>query len=134
MLAFLKAKKEVEGKLRSLPVIEKEAQELWESEVVVNMSNDMIENLRRVFMASKKRDEEHLEDVVCEDYLYDICDDPYLEKKLDVIVRETTDEDRESLDNLLMRISKEHKDERIDWMQFMVYFTKRGKLRPNEQI
>ena len=80
-----------EGKLRSLPVIEKETQELWEGEVVVNISNDMIENLRRVFMASKKRDEEHLEDVICEDFLYDICDDPYLEKKLDVIVRETTD-------------------------------------------
>ena len=51
----------------------------------------MIENLRRVYMASKKRDEEHLEDVICEDYLYNICDDPYLDKKLDVIVRETTD-------------------------------------------
>ena len=40
-LAFVKAKKEVEGKLRNLPVIEKEAQELWENEVVVNISNDM---------------------------------------------------------------------------------------------
>ena len=133
-LEFLKAKKEVEGKLRSLPVIEKEAQELWESETVVNMSTDMIENLRRVFLASKKREEQHLEDVVCEDYLYEICDDPYMDKKLDVIVRETTDQDRETLDNLLMRVSKEHKEERIDWMTFLVYFTKRGKLRPGEQI
>jgi len=58
---------------------------------VVNVSSDMIENLRRVYMASKKRDEEHLEDVICEDYLYNICDDLYLDKKLDVIVRETTD-------------------------------------------
>ena len=131
-IEFLKAKKEVEGKLRSLPVIEKEAQELWESETVVNMSSDLIENLRRVFLASKKREEEHLEDVVCEDYLYEICDDPYLDKKLDVIVRETTDGDRESLDNLLMRVSKEHKEERIDWMTFLINFTKRGKLRPNE--
>ena len=133
-IAFVKAKKEVEGKLRSLPAIEKETQELWENEVVVNISNDMIENLRRVFMSSKKRDEEHLEDVVCEDYLYDICDDPYMDKKLDVIVRETTDGDRESLDNLLMRVSKEHKEERIEWVQFMVFFTKRGKLRPNEEL
>ena len=133
-IAFVRAKKEVEGKLRSLPVIEKEAQELWENEIVVNMSSDMIENLRRVYMTSKKRDEEHLEDVICEDYLYNICDDPYLDKKLDVIVRETTDEDRESLDNLLMRVSKEHKSDRIEWMQFLVYFTKRGNLRPNEEI
>ena len=98
------------------------------------MSTDMIENLRRVFLASKKREEQHLEDVVCEDYLYEICDDPYMDKKLDVIVRETTDQDRETLDNLLMRVSKEHKEERIDWMSFLVYFTKRGKLRPGEQI
>jgi len=90
-LEFVKCKKEIEGKLRSLPAIEKEAQELWESEIVVNVSSDMIENLRRVYMASKKRDEEHLEDVICEDYLYNICDDLYLDKKLDVIVRETTD-------------------------------------------
>ena len=75
-----------------------------------------------------------MEDVVCEDYLYEICDDPYMDKKLDVIVRETTDQDRETLDNLLMRVSKEHKEERIDWMSFLVYFTKRGKLRPGEQI
>jgi hypothetical protein len=98
------------------------------------MSTDMIENLRRVFLASKKREEQHLEDVVCEDYLYEICDDPYMDKKLDVIVRETTDQERETLDNLLMRVSKEHKEERIDWMSFLVYFTKRGKLRPGEQI
>ena len=57
-----------------------------------------------------------------------------MDKKLDVIVRETTDQDRETLDNLLMRVSKEHKEERIDWMTFLVYFTKRGKLRPGEQI
>lgn len=94
----------------------------------------MIENLRRVFLASKKREEQHLEDVVCEDYLYEICDDPYMDKKLDVIVRETTDQERETLDNLLMRVSKEHKEERIDWMSFLVFFTKRGKLRPGEQI
>lgn len=98
------------------------------------MSTDMIENLRRVFLASKKREEQHLEDVVCEDYLYEICDDPYMDKKLDVIVRETTDQERETLDNLLMRVSKEHKEERIDWMSFLVFFTKRGKLRPGEQI
>ena len=98
------------------------------------MSTDMIENLRRVFLASKKREEQHLEDVVCEDYLYEICDDPYMDKKLDVIVRETTDQERETLDNLLMRVSKEHKEERIDWISFLVFFTKRGKLRPGEQI
>ena len=33
-----------------------------------------------------------------------------------------------------MRVSKEHKKERIDWMEFITNFTKRGKLRPNEEI
>ena len=69
---------------------------------------------------------------VCGFLYHKNCHSLYLDKKLDVIVRETTDGDRETLDNLLMRVSKEYKEERIDWMTFLINFTKRGKLRPNE--
>ena len=50
------------------------------------------------------------------------------------VVRETTDLERETLDSLLMRVSKEHKKDRITWDTFMMYFTRRGKLRPGEQM
>ena len=88
-----------------------------------------------MFQASKFRKEEHLDDVELEEFFYNICNDTeYCEQRLNDIVRETTDMDRETLDSLLMRVSKEHKSERITWDAFMVNFTKRGKLRPGEEM
>ena len=77
-------------------------------ETVVNLSDEFIENLRRVYIASKLRGEEDKEDVELEEFFYNICEDPYLDRRLYNIVRESTDEDRETLDNLLFRVSKEH--------------------------
>ena len=88
-----------------------------------------------MFQASKFRKEEHLDDVELEEFFYNICNDTeYCEQRLNDIVRETTDMDRETLDSLLMRVSKEYKSERITWDAFMVNFTKRGKLRPGEEM
>ena len=95
----------------------------------------MVEALRRVFQASKFRKEEHLDDVELEEFFYNICTDAdYCESRLNDYVRETTDMDRETLDSLLMRVSKEYKGDRITWDTFMVNFTKRGKLRPGEEM
>ena len=95
----------------------------------------MVEALRRVFQASKFRKEEHLDDVELEEFFYNICNDTeYCESRLNDYVRETTDMDRETLDSLLMRVSKEYKSERITWDTFMINFTKRGKLRPGEEM
>ena len=99
------------------------------------MRHEFVEALRRVFIASKFRKEEHLDDVELEEFFYMICNDQeYCERRLNDYVRETTDKDRETLDSLLMRVSKDHKDVRITWDQFMMNFTKRGVLRPNEQM
>ena len=88
-----------------------------------------------MFQASKFRKEEHLDDVELEEFFYNICNDTeYCEQRLSDIVRETTDMDRETLDSLLMRVSKEYKSDRITWDAFMINFTKRGKLRPGEQM
>ena len=95
----------------------------------------MVEALRRVFQASKFRKEEHLDDVELEGFFYNICNDTeYCESRLNDYVRETTDMDRETLDSLLMRVSKEYKSDRITWDTFMINFTKRGKLRPGEEM
>ena len=96
---FLEGKKKMEGKQgRSLFTVEKACRELIEGETVVNMTNEMIENLRRVFVESKLRGEEELDAVEVEEFFYNICDDKYLERRLNVVVRETTDEDRETID------------------------------------
>ena len=120
---------------RSLGIIESEAQELIEGETIINMRHEMVEAMRRVFQASKFRKEEHLDDVELEEFFYNICHDAeYLERHLNDIVRETTDMERETLDALLLRVSKDYKEERITWDAFMVNFTKRSKLRPGEQM
>ena len=107
--------------------------ELIEGETAINLRQEFVEALRRVFIASKFRKEEHLDDVELEEFFYYICNDTeYCEKRLNEYVRETTDMDRETLDSLLMRVSKEHKSIRITWDQFMINFTRRGNLRPNE--
>ena len=89
---FLEGKKQMEAcQARSLTNIEKECLELINGECVVNMTNDMVENLRRVFIQSKLRGEEDLDDTEVEEYFYTICEDPYLERRLYTVVRETTD-------------------------------------------
>ena len=104
-------------------------------ESIINMRHDFVEALRRVFMASKFRKEEDLDDVELEEFFYNICNDQeYCERRLNDYVRETTDGERETLDAILMRISKDHKSDRITWDAFLTNFTRRGKLRPGEQM
>lgn len=124
----------MQGIARSLGIIESEAIELIEGETVVNMRHDLIENIRRVFQESKFRKEEHLDHVELEEFFYNICHDEFTGAHITDYVRETTDKDRETLDSLLLRVSKEHKNVRITWDDFIIYCTKRGKIRPGEQI
>lgn len=120
---------------RSLGIIESEAVELIQGETVINMKHEMVEALRRVFQASKFRKEEKLDHVEMEEFFYNIChDSQYLERHLNDVIRETTDMERETLDGLLLRVSRDHKQERITWDDFIVNFCKRAKLRPNEQL
>ena len=76
-----------------------------------------------------------MDDVELEEFFFNICNDSlYCERRLNDYVRETTDQERETLDGLLMRVSKDHKRERITWDAFMTNFTRRGKMRPGEQM
>lgn len=73
-----------------------------------------------------------MDHVELEEFFYNICHDPDTGACLNDFVRETTDKERETLDGLLLRVSKEYKQERITWEEFVVNFTKRSKLRPGE--
>lgn len=133
---FLEGRKKALNTEANLAKIEQDAMDIIDSESVVNVSVEMVEALRRVFLNSKLRGEEEKDDVEVEEFFYNIVNDKYLERRIGVVVRESTDGDRETLDNLLARISKDHFDEdsRITWEQFIVFFCKRGKLREGEQL
>ena len=83
-----------------------------------------MENMRRVFVKSKIRGEEHLDHVIKETFFDNLCSDEYVDSKIETDVRETVDGERETLDALLFRVDKDHKSSRI----------KRGKIRQGEEI
>lgn len=47
---------------------------------------------------------------------------------MDSIVRQTVDGETETLENLLERVLKEYPEEDISWLQFLAFFSKRGRL------
>jgi hypothetical protein len=133
-IAKQKAKKAASKINRPLTAIEKEAELLINSETVINLENNWVENFRRVYVKSKARGEEHLEDVIKEEFFTALVEDDYFEPKLLIQCRETVDGERETLDSLLFRVDKEHARDRITWEQFLINFCKRGKLREGEQL
>jgi uncharacterized protein YrrD len=83
---------------RHLTVIEKDVLDIANQGAVVNLPNEMIENLYRVFLKSKEKGREHLSFVLREGYLVNILEDVYFESKLDSIVRLSVDNEPETLD------------------------------------
>ena len=72
-------------------MIENDVLDIAAQGAVVNMPNEMIENLYRVFLKSKEKGREHLNYVNREGFLVNILEDSYFESKLDYIVRESVD-------------------------------------------
>lgn len=128
-------------KKRTLRVIEDEAEVLIRREVEVNLSEEMTENLMRVFEESKPEEFKDRDTVALETFFTAICEDPWFdqEDRMNNIVRETLDHETETLDALLARISTEdytaeNQFAKITWMDFMAPFCRRSKLRPGEQL
>lgn len=104
-----KKRKEAELNNRNLNTIEKDAEQLIAQERVINLEKRFIENLRRVFVKSKAKGEEHSEYVLKETFFDNLCVDDYFEPILETNdIRETVDGERETLDHLLFRVDKEH--------------------------
>ena len=134
-LCWQRKKREASLNSRNLQTIEKDAEQLMAEERVVNLEKKFIENMRRVFVKSKLRNEEHLENVLKQEFFDNLCSDEFFESIIETAdVRESVDGERETLDQLLFRVDKEHAYDRITWDQFLENFTKRGKLRKGEQI
>lgn len=50
------------------------------------------------------------------------------------VARVSLDDEKESFEDLLNRVVNEHKDEYITWLQFLGFFSKRGKLSGYNEI
>lgn len=50
------------------------------------------------------------------------------------VVRISVDGDREILSDLLNRIIKDYQEEKIGWLKFLGFFSKRGKLEGYNEI
>ena len=101
----------------------------------MNLYKKFIENMRRVFVKSKLKNEEHLENVLKQEFFDNLCSDEYFADRVETVdVRETVDGERETLDVLLFRVDREYAYDRITWDKFLETFTKRGALRKGEQI
>jgi hypothetical protein len=77
---------------RTLGHIEKDAEVLINKEVEVCLSQDMLDNLKRVFTNSKEEGKEDLDTVPMDTYFMNIVEDDWFDDvRLENIVRETVD-------------------------------------------
>ena len=94
----------------------------------------MLDKLNEVFESCKERGKEHLPDVETPELIASIAEDPYFEKCMATVVRETVDGVKEPLESLLHRVLKNYKLPTIEWSTFLGFFTKRGRLRESEKL
>jgi|TARA_B110000285_G_C15136605_1_gene627392 hypothetical protein len=120
--------------LKSLPTLEKDAQEVLQQEQIVIIGKEMLDKLNEVFESCKERGKEELPDVETPELIASIAEDPYFEKCMATVVRETVDGVKESLEDLLHRVLKTYKQPTIEWSTFLGFFTKRGRLRESEKL
>lgn len=90
-------------------MIEDEADVLIRREVEVNLSDEMRDNLMRVFELSKPEEFKERDNVALELFFTAICEDKWFdeEDRMDTVVRESIDKEPETLDALLARVSTE---------------------------
>lgn len=63
-----------------------------------------------------------------------IAEDDFFQESMQVVVRETMDGDKETFENLLLRLMNDYKKPAISWLQFLGHFSKRGRLQGYNDI
>jgi len=130
---------------RHLAAIERDVIDTVEQGPIINLSKEWRDNFERVFKQLQQKEAkeqaekfakdkliEQTNDVDREHYLVAVLEDAFFEPRLEVIVRESVDGERECLDFILERINTTHTEERISMTEFFSYFCRRGRLRDNE--
>ena len=115
----------------------------------MNLSPEWIQNFKNVYkktLEKSQKDEmakhskaassqpDNGQSVDRETFLVNVLEDDFFESRLDCVVRESIDGDKETLDNILERINTTHTSEVIDMDQFLQYFCRRGMVRESETL
>lgn len=53
---------------------------------------------------------------------------------METAVRQSLDGETETLEDLLNRVLTEHTEEEVSWLQFLAFFSKRGRLHLMAEI
>ena len=68
--------------LKSLPVLEKDAQDILAEEVTVVVAKDLLNKLKEVFESCKERGKEEIDEVETAEFIATIDEDTSLSKKM----------------------------------------------------
>lgn len=126
-------RKELLLKKKTLPQMEKDAEEVLAEEVVVFLGQEMMDKLRMVFDKVREREKIDGEEIETQEYVHSIVEEPYFESRLHNEVRESVDGEIETLEQLLLRLMDKYKKPQIHWHTFLGFFTRRGRLREQEE-
>ena len=132
----MEQKKETMGKETTLVELEEKVERLLWQECVVVAGEDMLHRVRVVFEACREDSgeeeaeaEDKTEKVDLNTLVATIAEDEYFQEHMQSVVRESVDGEHEKLEDLLNRILTDFKDPVISWLQFLGYFSKRGRLQ-----
>lgn len=128
-------RKEYLFKKKSLPQMERDAEEVLREEIVVHLGEEMYEKLREVFDEIRQRDKILGEELETKELVHSIAETAYFETRLQKEVRFSVDNEKETLESLLIRVLKyaESGNPLIAWYTFLGFFTRRGRLRDGEE-
>lgn len=94
----------------------------------------MMAKLRMVFDKVREREKIDGEEIETQEFVHSIAEEPYFETRLYNEVRESVDGEHETLEGLLLRLLDKYKKPEIHWYTFLGFFTRRGRLRENEEF
>ena len=127
-------RKEYLFKSKTLPQMERDAEEVLKEEVVVFIGQEMYNKFKQFFEDLRKREKMAGEEVETRELVHSLAEDPYFEARLQKEVRISVDNDKETLENLLIRILDSFAPSHplINFYTFIGFFTRRGRLREGE--
>jgi hypothetical protein len=115
--------------------MERDAEEVLREEIVVHLGAEMLDKLREVFDEIRQREKVDGEELETRELVHSVAEAAYFESRLQKEVRTSVDGEKETLENLLLRVLK-HADAGntlIAWYSFLGFFTRRGRLRDGEE-
>lgn len=118
--------------MKSLVQLENEVELALLEEATVTMGAQVVEKLKALFESNKDETVSSTE-VDFNNLIASLAGDEYFEGLMETVVREAEGE-KETLENLIDRVIKEHPSKTISWIHFLAFFSKRGRYQGFAQI